>query len=103
MKALALKTVLALFIAGSILSIGAQGISISGIKDKARTAGSGIGVSTSNGKSTIVWQGQEVWTGKTTSSVTGKTKTVGDITYAAAWDGTNVIWENIKGAAGKVK
>jgi hypothetical protein len=101
MKTLAFKVVLTLFIAASVLTSSAQ--NIGAIIDKAKTAGSGIAVSTSNGKSSIVYQGKEVWSGKTTGKVTGKAKAVGDVTYAAAFDGTNVIWENIKGAAEKVK
>jgi hypothetical protein len=103
MKTLALKAVLALFIAGSILTSTAQNISVSGIKDRARTAGAGVAVSYSNGKSTIVWQGQEVWSGKTSAKATARSKVVGDTTYVAAFDGTNVVWENIKGAGAKVK
>jgi hypothetical protein len=101
MKTLALKGVLALFMAASLLTSGAQNIAV--VKGKARTAAAGISVSTSNGKTTIVYQGKEVWTGKTTGKVTGKSKAVGDTTYAAAFDGDKVIWENVKGAGAKVK
>lgn len=94
--------VLALFIAAFAFTSEAQ-LTVSGIKDKARTAAAGVSVSTSNGKTTIVYQGQEVWTGKTTNKVVGRSKVVGDTTYVAAFDGTNVVWENIKGAGAKVK
>jgi hydrogenase maturation factor len=73
------------------------------IKKDARTAAAGISVSTVNGKTTIVYQGREVWTGKTASKAIGRSKTVDGKVYAAAFDGTKVIWESAPGAAQKVK
>ncbi len=101
MKTLALKTALALFISASILTSGAQNIAI--VKGKARTAAAGISVSTSNGQTTLVYKGKEVWSGKTTGKVMGKSKVVGDVEYVAAFDGDKVIWQNVPGAAAKVK
>jgi hypothetical protein len=73
------------------------------IKKDARTAAAGISVSTANGKTTIVYQGKEVWTGKTTGKATGRSKSVDGTQYAAAFDGDKVLWENVPGAAKKVK
>lgn len=73
------------------------------IKQGARTAAAGISVSTQNGVSTITYQGKQVWSGKTTGKVLGRSKMVGDVSYAAAFDGNKVIWENVPGAGAKVK
>lgn len=73
------------------------------IKKSARTAAAGISVSTVNGKTTVVYQGREVWTGKTVNKVAGRSKSVDGKTYAAAFDGDKVIWESAPGAGQKVK
>lgn len=73
------------------------------IKQSARTAAAGISVSTQNGVSTVTCQGKQVWSGKTTGKVLGRSKMVGDVSYAAAFDGNKVIWENVPGAGAKVK
>lgn len=102
MKKNTLTTVVALLVLACWSSVAfSQNISI--IKKSARTAAAGISVSTSNGKTTVVYQGKEVWTGKTTGKVTGKAKAVDGKEYAAAFDGEKVIWENIPGAGAKVK
>jgi hypothetical protein len=80
-----------------------QSQNIDKIKKDARTAAAGISVSTVNGKTTVVYQGREVWTGKTSSKVAGRSKAIDGKTYAAAFDGDKVIWENTPGAGQKVK
>lgn len=63
----------------------------------------GVTVTTVNGVSTVTWKDKAVWTGKTANSVRAQAQTVDGVEYAAAWDGTRVIWENVPGAAEKVK
>ncbi len=82
-------------------SLEAQNIGI--IKKSARTAAAGITVSTTNGKTTVSYKGKEVWTGKPSAKISGRTKLVGNQEYAAAFDGDKVIWENVPGAGAKVK
>jgi hypothetical protein len=79
------------------------GQNIDRIKQSARTAAAGISVSTANGKTTLTYKGKEVWTGKTSGRVTARSKAVNDQEYAAAFDGTKVIWESSPGAAKQVK
>lgn len=93
----------ALACATGISTSTASAQNIGKIKQGARTAAAGISVSTQNGVSTINYQGKQVWSGKTTGQVLGRSKTVGDVTYAAAFDGNKVIWENVPGAGAKVK
>jgi len=95
------KATVAVLISASILTGQAQNIAV--VKSKARTAAAGVSVSTTNGKTTLVYKGKEVWSGKTTGKVSAKSKTVGNTEYVAAFDGDKVIWENVKGAGAKVK
>jgi hypothetical protein len=80
-----------------------QAQNVSKIKQNARTAAAGISVSTANGKTTVVYNHKEVWTGKATGKVSGRAKVVDGIEYAAAFDGAKVIWESKPGAAKKVQ
>jgi hypothetical protein len=93
----------ALACATSFVTTTASAQNIGKIKQGARTAAAGISVSTQNGVSTITYQGKAVWTGKTTGQILGRSKVVGNVTYAAAFDGNKVIWENVPGAGAKVK
>ena len=103
-----MKTRLLVFTAAALLTVGflsatASAQNLGKIKQGARTAAAGISVSTQNGLSTVTYQGKAVWTGKTTGQVLGRSKTVNDVIYAAAFDGNKVIWENVPGAGAKVK
>jgi len=62
-----------------------------------------ISVSTVNGQTTVTLNGKKVWSGVTTGQVTGKASSINGKEYAAAFDGTKVLWESEKGAAGKLK
>lgn len=62
-----------------------------------------ISVSTVNGQTTVTWNGKRVWSGETTGQVTGKASSINGKEYAAAFEGTKVLWESEKGAAGKLK
>lgn len=93
----------ATFLATGFVTSSASAQNLGKIKQSARTAAAGISVSTQNGVSTITYQGKAVWTGKTTGQVLGRSKTVNNVSYAAAFDGNKVIWENVPGAGAKVK
>ena len=103
MKFRILILAMALTLATGFVTTNASGQNIGKIKQGARTAAAGISVSTQNGVSTITYQGKQVWSGKTTGQVLGRSKMVGDVSYAAAFDGNKVIWENVPGAGAKVK
>ena len=103
MKSRILILGVAAIVATGFVSSTASAQNIGKIKQSARTAAAGITVSTQNGVSTITYQGKVVWTGKTTGQVLGRSKMVGDVSYAAAFDGNKVIWENVPGAGAKVK
>lgn len=62
-----------------------------------------ISVSTVNGQTTVTWNGKRVWSGETTGQVTGKASAINGKEYGAAFEGTKVLWESEKGAAGKLK
>lgn len=62
-----------------------------------------ISVTTVNGQTTVTWNGKKVWSGETTGMVTGKASAINGKEYAAAFEGTKVLWESEKGAAGKLK
>lgn len=62
------------------------------------------GVSTKivNGSTVIVYQGRETSVGKTQGPISTKTSNIRGKTYAAAFDGDRVIWENVPGAADRL-
>jgi hypothetical protein len=68
----------------------------------AKASDKGIKVATAGGESVVTFEGKEVWKGATKKAVTAKEKTVDGRTYAAAFDGKKVLWENVPGAAEKV-
>lgn len=62
----------------------------------------GIKVQSSDGETIVTFRGKQVWKGKAKNKVAGKVKEVGGVTYAAAFDGKKVLWENVRGAAKRV-
>ncbi len=64
---------------------------------------SGISTKTVNGSTVIVYQGREFSVGPTRGSLSVKTKNIQGQDFAAAFEGTRVIWENVPGAAQRVK
>ncbi len=90
-------------VVGSLCILPCQGQNIAIVKKSAQTAAAGVAVSTVNGKTTLTYKGKEVWSGKTTGKVTARQKVVNGTEYVAAFDGTKVIWENVKGAGNKIK
>jgi hypothetical protein len=103
MKALSRLT-LALLICASLLAVtplNAQ--NIGSLPGKAKTAGAGLVVSYDGGKSTIMYGGTKVFEGPTKAKAVGVVKNVNGVQYAAAFDGSRVIWENVKGASTKVR
>jgi len=71
-------------------------------------AGSGhaqplVGIITINGQTAVSWRGQEVFSGPTEGPVRGLSASLGREEFAAALDGDKVLWENVPGAAQKVK
>jgi len=73
------------------------------IPGKAKTAAAGLVINYENGKSVITYQGAKVYEGATKAKAMGVVKNVSGVQYAAAFDGSKVVWENVKGAAAKVK
>jgi hypothetical protein len=66
-------------------------------------AQSNLSASTVNGKTTVTWKGQEVFSAPTKGPVSSRSVAVNGEEYAAAFAGDTVIWENVPGAAEKVK
>lgn len=58
-----------------------------------------ISVNNNNGKTSVIYNGKEVWSGQTSGKVTAKCVSDNGTEYAAAFDGDKVIWENVKDAA----
>ena len=97
------RSLLTLVLLSCWSSLPAQGQNAASVEKSASNASAVISVSTSNGKTTITYQGKKVWSGKTTGKVTGKAKSVDGVDYAAAFDGDKVIWENVAGASRHLK
>jgi hypothetical protein len=64
---------------------------------------SSISIKTVNGSTVIIYQGREFSVGPTKGSLSVKTKSTQGTDFAAAFEGDRVIWENVPGAAQKVK
>ena len=67
-------------------------------------ASASISGSTTNGAGVVTYGGEEVWEGKITERLRVKAEASRDKDnydgeYAAAWDGENMLWENVPGAA----
>ena len=69
----------------------------------AQTEAAGITIKTVNGRTVIVYQGQEFSVGPTRGKLSAKTKSADGEDYAATFEGDRVIWENVPGAAKQVK
>jgi len=94
----------ALLLSISLLSITpAFAQNIGSLPGKAKTTGAGLVVSFDAGKSTVTYQGRKVFEGPTKQKAVGMVKNVNGVQYAAAFDGTRMIWENVKGASAKVR
>jgi hypothetical protein len=66
------------------------------------TAGN-VTVRTVNGDSVVVYQGKEIPLGQTKGALVVKSKNLHGVEYSAVLEGDKVIWENIPGAADKVR
>lgn len=55
-------------------------------------------VTTENGVTTIVYNGQQVFMGNTSGKVSAKSASDNGVELAAAYDDGRVIWENVPGA-----
>ena len=62
-----------------------------------------ISIKTVNGSTVIVYQGREFSVGPTKGSLSAKSKSIQGEDFAAAFEDDRVIWENVPGAAQKVK
>jgi len=62
-----------------------------------------ISVKTVNNETVVTYEDKEYPVGPTRGPVSAKAKSVNGVSYAAAFDGDRVIWENVPGAAQKVK
>jgi hypothetical protein len=67
------------------------------------TSTSTISVKTVNHQTVVVYNGQDYPVGATHGQVSAKAKTIDGVSYAAAFDGDRVVWENVAGAAHKVR
>jgi hypothetical protein len=67
------------------------------------SGGSGISVNNINGQTMVTWNGERVFSGTTKGFVSARCNSVNGTQYAAAFDGDAVIWENVPGAAEKLR
>jgi len=65
--------------------------------------GAELKVSTENGITTIVYNGKNVFKAATKGKVRGKAVNDNGTELAAAFDDERVIWENVTGAAERIK
>lgn len=76
-------------------SSGGGGFSSSG----GGSSSAGISAKTVNGKTTITYKGEEVFSGPTSGRVSTKSMNINGDESAAAFDGDKVLWESKSGAA----
>jgi hypothetical protein len=62
-----------------------------------------ISVRTDDKEAVVVYNGREFRVPTVQGSVTAKAKSIDGVGYAAAFDGDQVLWENVPGAAEKVR
>jgi len=60
-------------------------------------------VTTENGVTTVVYNGQQVFKGNTTGKISSKAVSDNGVELAAAYDDERVIWENVAGAGQQLK
>jgi hypothetical protein len=87
---------LALTLAGSL---GAFGQTQHHQPANAHSGGAGVSVKSENGRTVVVWQGKEVFSGQTTGHVVARSANINGVDLAAAFAGDHVIWESSPGAA----
>lgn len=56
-----------------------------------------------NGQTTVTWKGQEVFSGATEGPVAGQSIRYMNEDFAVAYAGDTLLWENVPGAAQKIK
>ena len=71
----------------------------SGGRFSSGSGGNGISAKTVNGKTTITYKGEEVFSGPTSGRVSTKAVNINGEESAAAFDGDKVLWESKSGAA----
>jgi len=103
MKSIIRLALVALLVTTALGVTTASAQNVGSLPGKAKTAGAGLVVSYESGKSTITYQGQKVFSGPTKAKAVGMVKNVNGVQYAAAFDGSRVVWENVKGASAKVR
>jgi hypothetical protein len=103
MKTLSRLQLAFVFCAALLAAAPAFAQNIGSLPGKAKTAAAGITVTFDGGKSTVTYGGQKVFEGATKAKAVAMVKNVNGVQYAAAFDGTRVLWENVKGASAKVK
>lgn len=60
---------------------------------------SGLQVNNHNGKTVVLYDGREVWSGTATGTPIGRSSNINGVKHAAVFDGERVLWENAKSAA----
>lgn len=103
MKSFIRITLAALLLTSALTVTTVSAQNIGSLPGKAKTAGAGLVVSYEGGKSTVTYQGKKVFEGATKAKAVGVVKNVNGVQYAAAFDGSRVVWENVKGASAKVR
>jgi hypothetical protein len=66
-------------------------------------SGNGVSVKSRNGETVVMYQGKEISIGPTKGKVFAKSKSVNSASYAVVYDGDQVVWENVPGAAEQFK
>lgn len=62
-----------------------------------------LSTTTTDGKTRVFFNDQEVFSGPDLGLVTTRSRIVGDKAYAAAWAAGRLLWENVPGAAAQLK
>jgi hypothetical protein len=80
-----------------------QGNSFSFGNGSSFSSSGGISVRSVNGETVVIYQGKEIPIGQTKGRVFAKSKSVNGVDYVAVFDGDQVVWENVPGAAEQFK
>lgn len=89
--------------AGTIVRNGSPELKITAVQPNGPVAGKGVITRLVNGETILVWRGQEVWRGTTSALIKSKSRALNGAEIAAAFDGTQTLWESELGAAERLK
>jgi hypothetical protein len=62
------------------------------------SANASVSVRNDNGRSVVILNGREIYSGSTTGTVASRSYNINGVEYSAVYDGGKLLWENVPGA-----